>query len=235
MVITLGLSLPIGFRVRNIGRHRPFATCKRFRQWPTCLLRPGAAVEMLDARKASLIATRDAVTEPVFRADLDRRIKQCDEYRKSRVEAAQHWARIAGLPAPEWKIADLGGKEHSLLQCRGQVVVLDFWFRQCSFCIRVMPQVERAAATFRQEKAPVSFFGVSIDKEEADAKFVADTMKLRYPVLRSEKLAEQLARRNEIPNAAGDRARRHDPRHIRRPQSDVARRVNFVHSRVTEE
>jgi peroxiredoxin len=135
---------------------------------------------------------RDAVTEPAFRADLDRRVKQCDEFRKSRVEAAQHWAKFAGLPAPEWKVADLDGKEHSLRQYRGQVVVLDFWFRQCSFCIRAMPQVERAAATFRQEKVPVSFFGVSTDKEEADAKFVADTMKLSYPVLRSEKLADQL-------------------------------------------
>jgi peroxiredoxin len=153
---------------------------------------PGAAGEMLDARKASLIATRDAVAESLFRADLDRRIKQCDEYRKSRVEAAQHWAKFAGLPAPEWKVADLDGIEHSLQQYRGKVVVLDFWFRQCSFCIRAMPQVGLTAATFRQENAPVSFFGVSIDKVEADAKFVADTMKLTYPVLRSEALAEQL-------------------------------------------
>jgi hypothetical protein len=28
----------------------------------------------------------------------DRRVKQCDEFRKSRVEAAQHWSQIAGLP-----------------------------------------------------------------------------------------------------------------------------------------
>ena len=152
----------------------------------------GVAGKMLDARKAILDATRNAVTEPVFRADLDQRIKQCDEYRKSYVEAAHRWANIAGLPAPEWKVADLGGKEHSMTQYRGQAVVLDFWFRQCSFCIRAMPHVGQAAATFRQEKAPVSFFGVSIDKNEADAKFVADTMKLSYPVLRSDKLAEQL-------------------------------------------
>jgi hypothetical protein len=32
---------------------------------------------------------------------------------------------------------------------------------------------------------------LEIDKEEADGKFVAETMKLSYPVLRSEKLAEQ--------------------------------------------
>jgi thiol-disulfide isomerase/thioredoxin len=154
--------------------------------------RPGAAGEMLDARKASLVATREAVTEPMFRDDLDRRIKQCDDFRTSRVESAKQWAKIAGLPAPEWKITDLDGHEQSLAQCRGRVVVLDFWFRQCSFCIRAMPQVEQVEARLRQEKAPVSFFGVSIDKEAADAKFVADTMKLSYPVLRSEELAERL-------------------------------------------
>ena len=33
---------------------------------------------------------------------------------------------------------------------------------------------------------------VSTDEDAADAKFVADTMKLDYPVLRSKKLAEQL-------------------------------------------
>ena len=38
----------------------------------------------------------------------------------------------------------------------------------------------------------MSFFGVSIDKDESDAKFVAETMKPSYPVLRSEKLAEEL-------------------------------------------
>jgi hypothetical protein len=54
-----------------------------------------------------------------------------------------------------------------------------------------MPQVEQTAATLRREKASASFFGVSIDKEEADAKFVAEAMKLSYPVLRSDKLAEQ--------------------------------------------
>jgi peroxiredoxin len=154
--------------------------------------RPGAAGEILDARKARLIVARDTLTVPIFRADLDRRIKQCDEFRNSRVDTAKSWAKIAGLSAPDWKIADLGGKEHSLAQYRGQVVVLDFWFRQCSFCIRAMPQVEQVAATLRREKASASFFGVSIDKEEADAKFVAETMKLSYPVLRSEKLAEQL-------------------------------------------
>lgn len=153
--------------------------------------RPGATAEMLDARKASLITARDAMTEPLFRNDVDRRIKQCDDFRDSRVEAATRWAKIAGLPAPDWKVTDLSGKEHALTQYRGQVVVLDFWFRQCSFCIRAMPQVEQAAAILRQEKLLASFFGVSVDKEEADAKFVAETVKLSYPVLRSEKLAEQ--------------------------------------------
>jgi peroxiredoxin len=96
------------------------------------------------------------------------------------------------LPAPDWKIKDLDGKEQSLDQCRGGVVVMDFWFRQCSFCMRDIPQIEKVAATFRQENALISFFGVSIDKEPADARFVADKIKLTYPVLHSQELSEQL-------------------------------------------
>jgi peroxiredoxin len=154
--------------------------------------KPGAAEKMIDAWRGSLTTTRNAVTNPLFRADLDRLANECDEARKPRIEKAQHWAKFAGLPEPEWKATDLSGKEHSLAQLRGQVVVLDFWFRQCSFCMRAMSQIEQVEATFRQEKAPVSFFGVSIDDDKSDARFVADTFKLRYPVLPSQKLAKQL-------------------------------------------
>ena len=133
-----------------------------------------------------------AATHPLFRADLDRLLRDADEARRLQAETAKHWAKFAGLPVTEWKATDLVGKEHSLGHYRGKVVLLDFWFRQCSWCMRAMPQVDQVEAAFRQEKAPVQFWSVSTDEDAADAKFVADTMKLDYPVLRSKKLAEQL-------------------------------------------
>jgi thiol-disulfide isomerase/thioredoxin len=139
-----------------------------------------------------LSEARKAVTTPLFRDDLDRRLKEEVAARKFEVEKTQHWAKTAGLPLPDWKATDLAGKEHSLKNYRGKVVVLDFWFRQCSWCMRAMPQVEQVEATFRQERAPVEFLAVSTDEDAADAKCVADTMQLAYPVLRTKKLAEQL-------------------------------------------
>jgi thiol-disulfide isomerase/thioredoxin len=152
-------------------------------------VKPGTAAKTLDAWRATLSEARNAVTSPVFRDDLDRQLKEEAGARKSQVEQIQHWVKTAGLPLSAWKASDLGGKEHVLGNYRGKVVVLDFWFRQC---MRAMPQVEQAAATFRHEQAPVEFLAVSTDEDAADAKFVADTMQLDYPVLRAKKLAEQL-------------------------------------------
>lgn len=152
---------------------------------------PGTAGQLWDAQRVLLIAARDAVSEPLFRDRLNELVAESDSERDQFIKSAQRWGTVAGLPT-EWDAADLDGKPHSRQQYSGRVIVLDFWFRQCSFCIRAMPQVEAAAAEFRAANAPVTFFGVSIDEQAADAKFVAETVKLTYPVLHSAALAEQL-------------------------------------------
>ena len=154
--------------------------------------KPGAVEALIEDQVSRLIATRDSINEPLFRAVMEQEIEKCNSSRQYVVKTAQQWAPAAGLPAPDWKVADLEGKEHSLQGLRGRVIVLDFWFRQCSFCIRAMPQVEEVAAGFRDTQSPVSFFGVSTDDEASDAAYVAETMKLSYPVLHSKAVAEQL-------------------------------------------
>ncbi len=153
--------------------------------------RKGEAGKLLDDARAGLAAARAEVRERVFRADLERKLKDCDEFRKSRLESAARYARIAGEPSPAWRAADLGGKEVSADGLRGRVVVMDFWFRQCSFCMRAMPQVEATADHFRRAGTPVSFLAVSIDKKDEDARYVADRLKPSYPVIRSEEVAMQ--------------------------------------------
>jgi thiol-disulfide isomerase/thioredoxin len=152
---------------------------------------PDGAAKVLDEAQSGLAAARQAVRESVFREDLDRLLKEAKDRREARLQQAERHAKLAGLPSPAWKAADLSGKEHALEQYRGQVVVLDFWFRQCSWCMRAMPQVEQAAETFRGQKAPVVFLAVSIDKDPADARHVADQLKLTYPVLQAKEVAER--------------------------------------------
>ena len=64
---------------------------------------------------------------------------------------------LAGKPAPDWIAKDLDGKEHTLSGYRGEVVLIDFWFRGCGPCIKAMPQLKGVADHHRGK--PVVLLG----------------------------------------------------------------------------
>ena len=97
--------------------------------------------------------------------------------------------RGRGYDAAEWETKDLEGKPHSLKDYRGKVVILDFWYRGCGWCIRAMPQVKELAEDFRDE--PVAVLGMNTDRKEEDARFVVEEMGLNYPNLKAEGLPEK--------------------------------------------
>lgn len=53
-----------------------------------------------------------------------------------------------GDMAPDWTITDAGGKEVSLSDFRGQLVVLDFWATWCPFCRKAMPTIQKIHDTY---------------------------------------------------------------------------------------
>ena len=97
--------------------------------------------------------------------------------------------KLIGLPSPQWKTTDFDELEHSIAQYRGQVVILDFWYRGCGWCIRAMPQVKRIARDFKDR--PVVVLGMNTDRKEEDARFVIDKMGLAYSNLRATGLPEK--------------------------------------------
>jgi thiol-disulfide isomerase/thioredoxin len=95
-------------------------------------------------------------------------------------------AALIGQAAADWETSDLAGKPHAMKDYRGKVVLLDFWYRGCGYCIRAMPQMMQIADDFRDQ--PVAVLGMNIDRDEKNAQFVADQMKLNYPVLKAQEL-----------------------------------------------
>lgn len=168
---------------RRLGRNNlvPLARASRVE---------GEMESLLDEARAAIVSARNGIKEPVFRDQLEHELKEFDEQRELRAKGAKRFAPIAGLPSPAWAAKDLDGREHRLEQYKGKVLVLDFWFRQCNYCIRAMPQVEQVADHFRAANAPVVFCGVNTDDDEADARFVVQELDLKYAVLWSKDISQ---------------------------------------------
>jgi peroxiredoxin len=132
---------------------------------------------------------RTKLTLPVLREHIDHQLKDHADKARRLVEEAGRRAEVVGKPAPRWKTTDLDGNFHALEDYRGKVVILDFWYRGCGWCIKAMPQVAQLAADFKDE--PVAVLGMSTDDNETDARVVAGQMKLTYPVLKAAGLPEK--------------------------------------------
>lgn len=71
-------------------------------------------------------------------------------------------SKLIGKPAPEVKLAQLDGSQFRLSDCKGQIVVLDFWATWCAPCMQTMPLVEAAIEGYDPERVRL----VSINLEE---------------------------------------------------------------------
>jgi peroxiredoxin len=129
-----------------------------------------------------LAQAKKSITMAKLAELLDSKINERDQTIKYCSEEAQNRAAVLGKPAPDWQLTDLSGKSVALKDLRGKVVVLDFWYRGCGWCMRAMPQVKQLSQDFQSR--PVVVFGMNTDPDAKDAQFVVDTFALPYPTLR---------------------------------------------------
>ena len=64
-----------------------------------------------------------------------------------------------GETAPDWQLSDAEGKQHSLSEYRGKVVVMDFWATWCGLCQGVMPRLQKLHQKYKDRGVVV--FGVN--------------------------------------------------------------------------
>lgn len=83
----------------------------------------------------------------------------------------------------DWKTTDLDGKNVTLADFKGKILVLEYWYRGCFWCVRSMPQLNELTEHYKGK--PVSILGMNIDNDEADARFVIRKMGLKYATLKA--------------------------------------------------
>ena len=163
-----------------------------------------------------LHAAREKIQLPVLQKLLDQQISAHDRLTKYFKEEAERIAQVQNKPAADWKLEDLSGHPHSLADYRGKVVMLDFWYRGCGWCMKAMPQVKQVADDFKNQ--PVVVIGMNTDADPKDAQFVVDKMALNYQVLRTP---------NDLPEKYGVRG---FPTFIMIDQKGIVREVHVGYS-----
>jgi thiol-disulfide isomerase/thioredoxin len=140
----------------------------------------------LAAARADVLApARAAMRSDLFRAHLDGLLAGHDAaLARSLALLAENAERI-GRPAPDWALLDLDGAAQRLADLRGRVVVLDFWYRNCGWCIRATPQIEALAARFADR--PVTVLGMNVDRDLADARDAAERVGMTYRSVRADR------------------------------------------------
>jgi thiol-disulfide isomerase/thioredoxin len=107
-----------------------------------------------------------------------------DEYAKYAKESANRFKDVLNKPSPDWSTTDIDGKPAKLADFRGKVVVMDFWYRGCGWCMYAMPQVIQLSQDYKDK--PVVVLGMNTDQKEEDARFVIDTFGLKYSTIKAD-------------------------------------------------
>lgn len=140
-------------------------------------------------RKSLLEEGRTKVKLPILVAQFDSELQQLADSAKDEDEERKAEEAVMNKPSADWETTDLSGKKQRLADYRGKVVLLDFWYRGCGWCIRAMPQIKEVADHYRDK--PVAVLGMNTDQEAQDAQFVVDQLKLNYPTLKATGLPEK--------------------------------------------
>lgn len=92
----------------------------------------------------------------------------------------------ADVAAPSFSLPDLEGKEISLEQYRGKIVLLDFWATWCPPCRLSIPELVKLQQDHQADGLVI--LGVSVDDKgqfkDAYLKAFGEKYKINYPIVR---------------------------------------------------
>ncbi|MCW4468308.1 TlpA family protein disulfide reductase [Flavobacterium sp. MFBS3-15] len=90
-------------------------------------------------------------------------------WKQSTEEDEKNRKKLKGSKLDELALIDMDGNTHTLETLAGKIIVIDFWFVNCSACIEEMPELNKMREKFGTED--VAWFGITFDKKEKVVKF----------------------------------------------------------------
>jgi thiol-disulfide isomerase/thioredoxin len=148
-----------------------------------------ACQDILDEMRQALVdgqqrAKLDETREPYASA-----LALHDREAKWALDKAGNREDLYSKPPVDWETTDYNDLPHRLVDYRGKVVVMDFWYRGCGHCIECLPKIKRLASFYSDKD--VAVIGMCNDKKDEDARYVIENFDLSYPNLRSQEIAKQ--------------------------------------------
>ena len=89
---------------------------------------------------------------------------------------------LVGKQAPDFTLLDMQGRQVSLSQFRGKVVILNFWATWCPPCRKEMPSMERLYRDFKEKDMVMLAVNVDENGKQAVREFLR-RMPYSFPIL----------------------------------------------------
>jgi peroxiredoxin len=90
-------------------------------------------------------------------------------------------AAMEGKPAPDFKLKAADGKDVSLADLKGSVVILDFWATWCGPCRASLPELDKIYTGLKGKG--LKAYAVNLREEKDTVEKFVDQTKLGIPVL----------------------------------------------------
>jgi peroxiredoxin len=136
------------------------------------------------ARERVVAAQKSATSEPV-REQYAAFLKTADRDTGFALDGAKLRETLYAREPATWELTAYDGSTHRLRDYRGKVVVLDFWYATCGWCIKSYPQVNQVAKKYMDRGVVVLGMNTDVPEAEEQARQIIRDMGLTYANLKA--------------------------------------------------